>query len=341
MKRILILLTALSAILTGCDKSSGNLPDPSASSEYLIVNEGQYGTPGSIDRYVPATGGLTLGVYDELGQTGVYGQLWDGVLYVTSKQDKILTAINPQTFQTINVLGGLPDGRAFCGIDKQRGVVTTADGAFIVTLDDLQAGDRMPQSDGQCGAVCLAGSRLFVHSQQNGVLVYDVTAGGITFRSLLDDATQGFAIMPDGSVWAADDKELLRIDPKTLAVERVLLPVSISASWGSWNPGSLSASPTEKVLYFIGDDGAVYRYVYGKPAEAIITAPEGYMFYGSGIDIDPATGNIVALMTSKGNSTEVKPYYENRVAIYSPKGVEQQHKEYSGYRFPSMVVFVK
>lgn len=325
---------------------------------FFIINEGWFGHDmGSVNYFNAQSLDLQTNIYGkangalELGATTCYGAIWDDRIYLISKQGRRLVVCNAMTFEDLGSLGdlGAGDGRAFAGVSSSQGVVTTSEGAYVVNLSPLSLGAMLEGSDGaQCGGVYVTDQYIFVINESKGILIYDAKS----FRPIKQYAKGevGFARTLDGSLWAAHQDVLVRIDPVSLQISEVALPdgISIGNSWGSWNSGSLCGAAKENALYFTksgawGGSNQIYRYKVGdatslSKAFATSTAQDD-AFYGSGIGVDPISGDILATMVKDGWGDS---YQDNRMVVFDgATGVEKNRKVFQGYWFPGMVVFNK
>lgn len=325
---------------------------------FYIVNEGWFGHEnGSVNYFDTEKKELITNIYKnnntnlELGVTTTFGTEWHGNYYFVSKQGRRLVSANAMSFKdnsSLLQLGG--DGRSFAGVTSTTGVVTTGDGAFRVSLNPLGVGDILESTDGeQCGGVYATDSHVFVINSRKGILVYSV-ADNYKLVKDYGKGSVGFAKAKDGSLWAAEDNQLLKINTTTLEMTEVELPagVKISDSWGAWNAGSLCASATENCLFFTksgmwGGGREIYRYVIGDAGSlANIFAKSTVQddaFYGAGINVDPVSGDIVATFVKDGWGDS---YKDNRLVIFDGKtGAEKLRFNHEGFWFPSMIIFNK
>lgn len=353
MKKFLLIFCALA--LFACQKSNVPEPEPAAEPIVYIVNEGWFGHEmGDVNRFDFSKGIFEKNLFASqndkltLGATTCYGTRFDGKFYFVSKQGNRLVQANGSDFKhiaTLTEIGG--DGRAFAGVNQNEGVVTTSKGAFRVSLNPLKLGAALEGTDDkQCGAVAVVGDYVFVINSAKGIQIYSVSQGYKLVKEL-GKGSVGFVEMPTG-LWAANDNELLKIDPTTLNVETIVLPegVKINSSWGAWNKGSLCGDPKNNVLYFAksgawGGGNAIYRYVIGEPKsleKVFATSNDAEdSFYGAGIAVNPTNGMIVATFTKDGWGEN---YANNRLVFFSPQtGNETGRYLYSGYFFPAMILF--
>lgn len=320
---------------------------------YYIVNEGWLGHDmGSVNYYDPASDSIFTKVYQaanegmELGVTTQSGTIWNNTFYLVSKQGRRLVAANLYDMKDKGSIEDMPDGRAFAGIDESRGVVTTSDGAFLVNLgiNSISLGTALDSCERQNGGVMVEGDYIFMINQNKGVLVYSKSS--LAFVKGLGMASVGFAKTKDGNVWAANETELLKINPQTLAVEKIDLPdgVKVNNTWGAWNLGPFCAAKDENALYFAksgmwGGGKDIYKYVVGDLSSVnapFINGKTGDDFYGAGIGVNPVTGDVVATYTAPYG------YDDNRLVTFDAKtGQEKSRKTFGYYWFPAAIVFQK
>lgn len=326
--------------------TSSNKSDDGADVGFYVVNEGSFGrTLGSVTYVHPDSTDVRTDVVSDLGNTTCYGAKWEGSYYFVSKQGRRLVRCDEKTMvqgATLDELGG--DGRAFVGIDKKTGAVSTRDGVFRLTLEPLLLGAVVEGTQGvQCGGMYAIGGYLYVINQDKGLQIFDIAKNYVLVKEHAGVST-GFTRAKDGSMWAAGETFLVRIDPRNLEVKELSLPdgAKIYNSWGSWNAGSLCSGVEENVLYFTKSDSewgggnAIYRYDIAEDKLTSWTASTDSedAFYGAGLGVDPHTGNVVA--------TYVKGYdfNDNRLVVFDWKtGKEKSRITYSGYWFPAMLMF--
>lgn len=320
---------------------------------YYIVNEGWFGHDnGSVNYYDPALDSVFTNVYQaaneglELGVTTQSGTIWNNAFYFVSKQGRRLVAANLYDMKDKGSIEDMPDGRAFAGIDESRGIVTTSGGAFLVNLGatSISLGTALDSCEKQNGGVRVEGDYIFMINQGKGVLVY--SKNSLAFVKRLGMASVGFAKTKDGNIWAANETQLLKINPQTLAVETVELPagVKINNTWGAWNMGPFCAAKDENALYFAksgmwGGGKDIYKYVIGDASSLnapFINGKTGDDFYGASIAVNPITGDVVATYTAQ------YVYNDNRLVTFDAKtGQEKSRKLFGYYWFPAAIIFQK
>lgn len=325
---------------------------------FFIVNEGWFGHDnGSVNYFNHISYHLEKNIYSnvnaplEMGNTTCYGSIWNNSIYLVSKQGRRLVVCDVMTFKEQGFLAELGDGdgRAFAGISNSLGVVTTGKGAYLLNLSPLSIGALLDGSEGaQCGGVYATDKYVFVIHQDKGILIYDTKSFALVKQHANGEV--GFARTIDGNLWAAQANSLIKIDPVTLEINEVAMPngISINNSWGAWNAGPLCASAKENALYFTksgmwSGGHEIYRYKVGDLSSlssvfATSSATDD-AFYGSGIGVDPVSGDIIATMVKDGFGEN---YQDNRLVIFNgATGAEKSRTLFQGYWFPAMVVFNK
>lgn len=284
-----------------------------AADNILILNEGQYGkASGSLNRFEIGASANPW-TYDafsianpdsELGTTPCDISLHNGEIYIVSKaaQDPgsprvggILTAIDRETLRMRAQLTSIDpqkpriSGRAFIGINPNKGYLSTSHGIYTVNLADLSIGsliagsenpfgyDEKPIADptgsqyhGQCGIMVKADGKVFAAHQEKGILVIDPATDAIISTISTDFAAAGsgigsLAIDRSGRVWGSLSADttgengplgiLISVDSSTLATSSVTLPDDILppvSCWAAWTPTSFKASPVSDCLYWGG-----------------------------------------------------------------------------------------
>lgn len=322
---------------------------------FFVINEGWFGNEmGSVSYFNPHTANLITNLYGsaneskELGITTCYGSIWHNKMYLVSKQGRRLVVCDDLTFKELGSIDDLSggDGRAFAGINTTTGVITTSQGAHIINLSPLSMGAILEGTQGdQCGGIYVTDNNILVLSASKGILIYNKSTYALVKQHPKGEV--GFAQTIDGSIWAAHQNTLLQINPITLEISEITMPqdLTINNSWGSWNAGPLCAAINENALYFTKSGSSaggseIYRYKVAdinslNSAFAISSAADD-AFYGSGIGVDPTSGDILATMVKEGWADSFK---DNRIVLFDGKtGQEKSRKTFQGFYFPAMIV---
>lgn len=210
----------------------------------------------------------------EIGCTASFGAVFEGRIYLISKQDKApgasvtggrITVADASSLrlihqsQLIDPSGAMCDGRGFLGVTAQKGYVSSSNGIWVLDLVTNEVTGMIPGTgttsdsgslyEGQCGSMVIAAGKVFAAHQQLGLLVIDAATdqliSTISLTEVDPDAGIGSVVKAlDGSIWvsiAADTygsgsalSYLMRVDQQTLDTEVVALGDDISAPRNSW-----------------------------------------------------------------------------------------------------------
>lgn len=271
------------------------------------------------------------------------------------------------------------DGRGFIGVDEHKGYISTNNGVWIFNLDDYTVdgmiegtGDFGDEKNGinptgslyhgQSGSMVMEGKRVFLAHQQAGIIVIDTSTDKVTATISMDivaaNAGVGSVVKAkDGSIWASVAKDtmgtgltlpyLLRIDPSTLATEKVNIPDGIfspSNSWYAWTPDTFCASTITNTLYWSGGSNswfsgkAVFKFdIATHTASKIIDLDadgENWKIYGCSMRIHPVSDEIYI---SLYHEFSIPTYITRR---YDSDGTKiRDYNMIENYWFPSLPVF--
>jgi hypothetical protein len=248
--------------------------------------------------------GLTLGC------TSPFGTIYKGNLYIMSKQDQDpgessgtvhggrLVVANAQTMEIIKSFPviaeqngkSIADGRAFVGVDANKGYIGTSNGIYVLDISHLEikqriAGTENPlvtgnedNADGlgplyknQIGIMIRSLDYVFAIQQDKGVLVINPETDAII--RVIEGCFSTMTQSKDGSIWVGknsnkdyqiypygnfgasgeewEGNQLLKINPATLETEMIdITSGGINQTWYAWTAGSLCASAKENKLFF-------------------------------------------------------------------------------------------
>lgn len=300
-------------------------PKPAkASKGFWVVNEDWFGhSNGTVNYFKQQAPDAYEAVYrayraanpgEELGVTTQFGAVWNGNVYFVSKQGNRLVVADAQTLKKKAVLtdfGG--DGRSFVGLTENKGYVGHAAGVAVLDLQSNTVKGQLKGVSGQVGGMALAGNRVFMVSEDQGVLVVNAETDQV--EKTFEGDYHTLTVSRDGNVWVAGNEGLTRIQPVTLDTSTVAYPEngSISATWYAWNAGSLCASTQKNVLYWTGGaegwGGAkkVFKYDIDAAAAPTVIYELGQSedgqpleFYGAGLRVDPLTDELVLTVKHEG-----------------------------------------
>lgn len=321
---------------------------------FFILNEGWFGTEtGSVfyyywgaDTVVPwvCKKENTAFSFGDIMSTVQYGAVHDGKLYVVVKVGGPLVVFDAYSMKETGRINSLPDnnGQTFLGIDQTRGLIGAGDGLYPVDLGSLTIGSRIAGVTGLIGNMVKSGDRIFVHSQQDGIVVLDANNYNVIGKPT--KATTGPVVAKSGTVQVMLDSYLVGIQPQTLALDSVQMPFTAVEPWGAWRSVTMTASTTEDAIYVV-EPGMfwqygtkLYKYVRGNNASVsapFITTPDGEYFYGAGVAYDAAHNELVITTINGAYTGDV-----NRVHMHDAgTGALRKTITYEGWYFPAMIVF--
>lgn len=319
----------------------------------FVLNEGWFGTEtGSVwfykygaDTLVPwvfqaVNPGKTLG---GLANTLQYGAIHNGKLYLVVKAGGPLVVTDASTLvetgRVENVASG--KGMSFLGIDATRGLIGATDGIYPINLSTLAIGGKITGVSGATGNMVKSGNYVFAHNSTDGTVVLDATTYAVVSKPY--KATIGFVQGKNGRIYGAKDSLLMSVHPSTLVKDSVKMPFRAVSPFGAWRSVQMTASTVNDHIFIIQPGSGwtygkkLYRYVVGNPAslsEPFITLPADQWFYGSGVNYDPHTNELVATTINGAFSGNV-----NKVLFFDAQtGALKKTITYNGWYFPAMTV---
>lgn len=360
MKKLFLLAFAALAFAACSDDDNGYKPAPGDNDKYkggfYVMNEGWYGhTPASLN-YYDAANGWSFDIYkanngDQLGVTGSVAVCSDDNMYIVTKETPFLVEVGLSDFVKKSALPAdvfEVQARSFALLDNSRGVITTANSAYTVSLDPLELADEPFYEGGPmslAGDVAVSGGYIFLlgsNNEDNAIMVYD--ASTLKFVKNIGAATTGFT-RAAGALWAANKGKLVKINTSDLSVSEVALADGLSVYYNQWafTPTGLQASKAGDALYFANGDFSgydIYKYTIATgTASKFFSAPviDGtqYSVYGSGVNVDPKTGDLYLVYTKDyGAHTDI-------YVVDGNSGAQKQMFPYTdeAYWYPSMLVF--
>jgi hypothetical protein len=320
---------------------------------FFIVNEGWYSKgPGDVNFYRNGEDSVYQNVFQRnnpgktLGNTTEYGAVFNNKLYLVSKEGAALVVADASTMKETGRIAQLPaKSNSFLGVNTGTGLIGTENGLYPVNLQNLTVGAKSSAVNGQIGSMIQAGAYVFVMSETDGVVA--LNSNDLSFAKKLVKADAGFAMTPNGTIWAGQAKYLFAIDPQSLKVDTIDAPFTLYGTWGVWNPGTMTASTVENAVFIgkandeWGNNGReIYKYSVGNPASLqtpFITTPANRSLYASGVRYNPGNNTLVV--------TDIKSNYgptanDNALYIYdATSGGLKKSVAYMGFFFPAMPVF--
>ncbi|RAU84159.1 DUF5074 domain-containing protein [Pontibacter arcticus] len=319
---------------------------------FFILNEGLFGSDagGSVNFFRYDAKAVEANVFAKentgkaLGITTQYGAVHNGKVYFVSKEGPLVVT-DAYSLKETGRIANLPaGGRAFLGLDANKGLLSTTNGIYEVNLQPLALGTKVAGINVEVGSLHKEGAHIFALTANDELLV--LKASDYSIVKTVAGVSEGFARTPDGALWAAGGNTLLKINTNTLATEAIALPFTagVSWEWSSWNAGALTASTKENAVFIArtdyGDARKVYKYVAGNNSSLqapFITIPEGKEFYGAAIRYDKSTDNLVITTMKPGYGENSK--YNDLYFYNATTGALKESVSYEGFYFPAMPVF--
>jgi hypothetical protein len=346
----------LLAAVTSCkkDHTVNIAPVGKYENGFFIVNEGNYGHDhgGTITYFDYKTATLTDSTYtkENPGKTFdpntsslEFGTVYNGSLYLLTKSGGPLVVADALSLKEQGRIAaaGTNDWRAFVGIDKTKGLVSTANGIYPIDLQAISLGTKLTSVTGEIGDMIKAGNYIFALSPTDGVVV--LNASDYSVAKKIAGLEVAFAKTPDGAVWAGGGNTLARIDPATLAVQSITVPFTVNGSWGAWHTGSIAASTTENAIFLANNapfEGGTTIYKYtasnsGSFATPFITTPAGTEMYGKGFGYDAKQNQLIVTTVHTGFD-----FNDNDLIFYDAGNATLlKDLKFTGNYFPAAPVF--
>lgn len=320
---------------------------------FFLVNEGWFGhEPGDVNFYRNGEDSVYQHVFQRnnpgktLGTTTEYGAVFNNKIYLVSKAGAGLVVADAGTMKETGRIDQLPsNGNSFLGVNTGTGLIGTVNGLYPINLNALTAGSKINNVNGQIGGLTKAGAYIFVMSQTDGVLALNINDFSVA-KQVLKKADVGFAMTPDGRIWAAEGQSLFAINAQTLGVDTIAVPFAVNGSWGAWNAGMLTASSVENAV-FIGKTNSwgaggreIYKYTVGNSTSLstpFLTIPAGRELIGAAVRYNPGNNTLVVTDVKSGYGDN---YKDNALYIYdASSGGLKKSVAYTGFFFPAMPVF--
>lgn len=319
----------------------------------LLLNEGWMGTEtGSVffyqygaDTLVPwvykaVNPGKTLG---GLANTLQYGSIHNGKLYLVVKAGGPLVVTDATTLVETGRVNNIASGKGmtFLGLDATRGLIGSTDGIYPINLSTLAIGAKITGVSGATGNMVKSGNYVFAHNSTDGMVVLNATTYAVVEKPF--KATIGFVTGKNGRIYGAKDSLLMSVHPTTLVKDSVKMPFRAVSPFGAWRSVQMTASTLNDHIFIIQPGSGwsygkkLYRYVAGNAAsinEPFITLPDDQWFYGSGVNYDPRTDELVVTTINGAMTGRI-----NKVAFYNAQtGALRKTITYEGWYFPAMTV---
>lgn len=315
---------------------------------FFMINEGWYGHHAASFNYF-VNGAPLYANYDAfaaenqnltLGASGISGTLRGNSLYILTKEAPFLTRLDALTLKqtaTLNADSTFRIPYSLCFLNNNKAILTTQYGAYKMNPENMTVGGMLT-------------TKKATDIIKQGDYVYMLLNDSINIFRASDltpvvtnaaKAVTGFAVTGN-TVWAANGNTLLKMEGTT--VTPVALPDGYSVYYDSYSyhPTCLQATKDGSSLLFIKNDGwsnkvaACYHIAENRVTD-FLKSTDSFVFYGSGIQVNPKTGDTYLIYTEDGYGAH---YMNNRIIVTNAQGQPKDTLDYSGeYWFPSSLVF--
>lgn len=338
----------------------------------FMLNEGWFGHgPGSLN-YIDAENNVHYNVYQaenegkSLGNTSQFAQVYGDLLLVMSKQtysnDSIaggrLVVIDATTMESLASIDELPsgDGRAICAVSDKKAYVSTSAGLYAFDLEKYEFDNsQLAHTDGnEVGEMIRYGKYVYAVESGSGILAINIETDEVTFIELASAIAP--IVTADGKLYfATNDSEsefvLLDRDTNELTAINIEGDHTINTGW-AWTKSALAADIDSNTVYYCAKGGwtittvSSYNFDTKEFVVNYITLPGtadglefGQEFYGSGISVDPASGELILTAVESGYGS----HYENNWIYFvdTTKGEINTEKTITldpYYWFPAMMI---
>lgn len=320
---------------------------------YMILNEGWFGHDNASLTHVGADGSVNTNAFstanpsNTLGITGQYLTQYGDKWYAVCKQSgdniagihgSVLTAFDKST---LTFTGALPDlapglqAHAFIGADEHRGYLSTTDGIFSIDLDLMTVQEKLPVTQNiklKAGEMILYRSKVYAVAQNWDLVEISPEDNQIEQHDLQIPLAAPF-VSADGSLWFATtsaEKPFVKFDTDTYAVSPLTIDAPegtktlLANPWPTWRGSTLAADLKENVIYYTTKESATQiarlDLDNGEFKADFITLPKNadtqMNVYSAGVNVDPATGEIVLTAMEAGYGTHSRV---NRILRADPR----------------------
>lgn len=313
---------------------------------FFIINEGQFGSAGTVHFYNSSLNKIKTDVFGaansgkKLGNTTQFATIYNEKMYLVSKQGAFVVTDAKTLKETARIEdfnNTVADGRAFCGVNEELGLVSTSRGIYKLNLNPLSLGDKIDGVSGEVGEMLQYRNHIYALNKGSIIVINSKTW---EIEKTFDKGKSGLTVSRDGMIWSTNDNLLLKINPYTLEMETIAMPNDIKATsnpW-AWTNGSLTASKHENALFFVGGM-SIYKYVIGDISSLnspLIEVPSDKMIYGTGMSVNPINNQVI-VTTIDGYGEDAK---KNHLYFYDgTTGSLKKNFYYEGLWFASMILF--
>ncbi|HRM56828.1 MAG TPA: DUF5074 domain-containing protein [Prevotella sp.] len=283
----------------------------------FVVNEDWFGHRNSAITFLSAKGNWNYSAVENIGCTACYGTFYGNKFYVIAKQQKDggdtrtggrITICDQGTMKVLKQIEVIDenlsncDGRAFVGVDENKGYVSTSKGIYVLDLDKQEISGKVKSdfAEVECGSMILLNGQVFAVVKGKGIAVIDPSTNEAV--AMIKGSFGSIVLSKDGNLWASyASGGLGKVDVENLSVAPIELPDGVgtpSTSWFAWTPDGLCASAQHNVIYWTVADGwtgarKIYKYdidnnQFTKYID-ITNDPDSWYIYGSSFRVDPVT----------------------------------------------------
>lgn len=328
----------------------------------FIINEGWFGhETGGVSFYDYAADSIRHWEYknqnfgETLGVTSQSGTLWNGKMYICSKEKPHLTVVDPTTMykeSNINNITGNKYAHEFIGLNERYGLVTGIGYQYRIDLETMKAEPFSQMSiwyDGGSGIVYQ--DKLLLNLKNRKVYVFnlsDVTGdlsqfnGSVPYTTLDIHTTGGtrFVKGTDGNLYTVESKtdnthNLVKIMPDFTIEKQPMRSDYSPSSFGAYREATFCGPTTDNAFFYIAGN-KIYKCTFDNAAPTtpfVDNVADGYYFYGAGIRVNSKDNHLVATYLSPD-------YIHNLVACFNTTtGQRVSEIRYDGYYFPATIIF--
>jgi YVTN family beta-propeller protein len=335
----LLLLAIFATIAISCNDDDPEMPAPTGSEGFFIVNEGAFGNENAslsfydrntdmvINNIFEATNGRSLG--DQAQSMAIHEDFG----YVVVQNSQKIEVINIDTYQsTATISDGLPSPRYFQGIDEDKAYVSDwgADGlSGTVKVLDLNTNEVVKTISTGAGSnrMLLDGSLVYVTNgggfgvdntidiiNTNTDEVVETINVGDNPNSIVKDAAGNFWVTSSGATAFNPDFSIDEANSTLGTLSRInsaneeILRLEVDAFTFS-SIGNLNISPNGQTIYYTYN-GRLFSMNINE-TELPTTPFREQAYYG--LSVDPTNGNIIGAVAPNFSSAGF-------IEIISPAG---------------------
>lgn len=240
-----------------------------------------------------------------------------GKTYILSETEGIIV-VNPQTLKEIGRISNLPAKPNFLvNVDRATALLSTDNGVYAINLSPLSLGEKVVGINGRVGMMVSTPKYTMALTINNGVMAINNT--NLLLAQAMKVGKSGLAADVSGNVWTTYQDTLYSIS-QYLRITKYLMPTTlrVGSTWNPWNEGTLTRSPVENSLFFIGAnmDGSLTRSIYrlnlnnvnNITATPFITLDNSLKFTGVGFRINSENNIVASTVNNDGSNPQVVVY---------------------------------